>query len=136
MENPLIFLTRPCGSPGAASKLFEDFVSAHDASEESLQSKLDISPELLEMAWEESNESEDHILTPSNLVEVVHSHAASAIEKYMAWKLLRTDLAHIFFKEIKDHGRVVSFKAKARKAVDAAKQAFCNSHDDNEICLV
>lgn len=130
------FAIHPPNSPGQAAKLFDEFVSAHDASEESLQTNLDISPELLEIAWEESAETEDHILTPSFLVELVHSHAASAIEKYMAWKLLRTETAHVFFKEIKDHGRVVSFKAKARKAVDAAKQAFCNSHEDSDMCLV
>jgi hypothetical protein len=96
---------------------------------------LDISPGLLEMAWEESN-MEDEDLTPSSLVELVHAHAGSAIEKYMAWRLLQTESGHVFFKEIKDHGRIVSFKAKAKTAVDAAKQAFCNSHPQSDLCLV
>lgn len=132
------FAMSPPNSPGAASKLFDQFIAAHDASDDLLQSKLDISPELLEIAWEEYTEGEgDHnMMTPNQLVELIHSHSASAIEKYMAWKFLKTDMAHIFFKEIKDHGRVVSFKAKARKAVEAAKQAFCNSHADNDLCLV
>jgi hypothetical protein len=66
------------------------------------------------------------------------AHSASTIEKYMAWKILRTDaVAHVFFREVKDHGRVVSFKAKARKAVDSARQAFClDHHDDSDLCLV
>jgi hypothetical protein len=131
------FAMSPPNSPGAASKLFDQFIAAHDASDDLLQSKLDISPELLEIAWEEYTEGEgDHMMTPNQLVELIHSHAASAIEKYIAWKFLKTDMAHIFFKEIKDHGRVVSFKAKARKAVEVAKQAFCNSHADNDLCLV
>ena len=42
----------------------------------------------------------------------------------------------MFFKDIKDHGRISSFKAKARKAVDAAKQTFCNTHEKSDLCLV
>ena len=120
-------------SPSQQQKLYDEFIAAQQISEEELQQKLEVSPELLEMAWEEAAEEE---LTPSSLIELVHAHAASAIEKYMAWKLLRTDMSHIFFKEIKDHGRVVSFKAKARKAVDNAKRVFCQSHEDSELCLV
>ena len=147
-DKAVSFAINAPNSPGACEKLYSDFLSAHDASVETLQSKLDISPEILEIAWEEtaseddgaasgsSSSSSDHVITPSGLVDLVHSHTASAIEKYMAWKILRTDMAHVFFKEIKEKGRVVSFKAKARKAVDAAKQAFCNDHQDSEMCLV
>jgi hypothetical protein len=122
-------------SPGQATKLFDAFCDALAATEKELEAKLDISPGLLEMAWEESN-MEDEDLTPSSLVELVHAHAGSAIEKYMAWRLLQTESGHVFFKEIKDHGRIVSFKAKAKTAVDAAKQAFCNSHPQSDLCLV
>lgn len=136
-DKAISFAMHPPNSPGASAKLFSEFVSAHDSSEDSLQSKLDISTEILEMAWEESaDEDGDHLLTPSTFVDLVHSHTASSIEKYMAWKVLRTDLAHVFFKEIKEHGRVVGFKAKARKAVEAAKQAFCNDHEDSDLCLI
>lgn len=130
------FAIHPPNSPVASEKLFEDFVAAHDASESSLQSQLSISPEVLEIAWEEFSETEDHLLTPSALVDLVHSHTASALEKYMAWKILRTELAHVFFKEIKDHGRVVAFKAKTAKTVEAAKETFCHSHHDSDLCLV
>lgn len=122
-------------SPGQATKLFDDFCDAHESSEEEIQTKLDISTEFLEMAWEESNVGEEDV-TPSSLVELVHAHSATSIEKYMAWRLLQTEWSHIFFKDIKDHGRVVSFKAKAKKAVDAAKVAFCISHADSDLCLV
>jgi hypothetical protein len=135
-DKAITFAINAPNSPAASEKLFGEFVAAHDSTEASIQSQLDINSELLEMAWEESGEMEDHLLTPAALIDLVHSHAASAIEKYMAWKLLRTDVSHVFFKEIKDHGRVVSFKGKARKAVEAAKQAFCNSHEDSDICLV
>mmetsp|Transcript_16132 Transcript_16132/g.28172 ORF Transcript_16132/g.28172 Transcript_16132/m.28172 type:complete len:247 (+) Transcript_16132:13-753(+) len=135
------FSMNPPNSPNAADKLFGEFCEAQKATEEDIQKELEISPELLELAWEEALESAEMdgataTLTPSNLVELVHSHAASQIEKYKAWKFLQSSLAHVFFKEIKDHGRIASFKAKARKAVDAAKQAFCNDHEDSDLCLV
>lgn len=125
-------------SPGEASKLWQDFCRAQDAPENTLQAELDITPELLEMAWEEAaaEEEGDHLLTASSLIELVQGHAASAMETYLAWKLLKSETSHIFFKEIKDHGRVVAFKAKTRKAVDAAKEVFCKSHADSEICFV
>eukprot|EP00980_Cylindrotheca_fusiformis_P004637 scaffold991_cov128-Cylindrotheca_fusiformis.AAC.9 len=122
-------------SPGQATKLFDDFCNVYEASEEDLEMKLDVSTDLLEVAWEESS-LDGAELTPSGLVELVHAHTASAIEKYMAWRFLQTQSAHVFFKEIKDHGRVISFKAKAKTAVDAAKQAFCETHGDSELCLV
>jgi hypothetical protein len=58
------------------------------------------------------------------------------MEKYMAWKILRTEWSHVFFRDVKDHGRIVSFKAKARKTVEAAKQAFCQDHKDSDLCPV
>mmetsp|Transcript_14781 Transcript_14781/g.23121 ORF Transcript_14781/g.23121 Transcript_14781/m.23121 type:complete len:226 (+) Transcript_14781:215-892(+) len=123
-------------SPGQAEKLYHEFEEAQHASDQEIRSKLDISPELLEMAWQEAEENESHTLTPDSLIELVHSHAASAIEKYMAWKLLKSDMAHIFFKDLKDHGRVVAFKAKTQNAVDVAKDVFCRNHDDEEYCYV
>ena len=146
-DKAITFVMHPPNSPIASDQLFSEFVSAHEATAESLHATLDISPEILELAWEESlssspddggDEGGDHVLTPSALIELVHSHRASTIEKYMAWKILRTDaVAHVFFREVKDHGRVVSFKAKARKAVDAARQAFGHDHDDDsDLCLV
>jgi len=132
----------PCpNSPGKASKLYQDFCRAQDAPIDSLNEQLEMTPELLQMAWEETSLeddiAQDHgAITPAGLVELVQGHAATAIEKYLAWKLLRTDLGHLFFKEIKESGRVVAFKAKTIKTVEAAKRTFCNSHSDSEICLV
>lgn len=126
-------------SPGQATKLYDEFIAANETPVKSLQQAIDVSPELLEMAWEEAAEEEEgtHSLTPASFIELVHAHAATTMEKYMAWKYLQSDQSHIFFKEIKSHGRVVSFKAKTRKAVDAAKEMFCRNHqDDNEICYV
>lgn len=123
-------------SPGQATKLYEDFCQAQDTPLKSIQEAIDVSPELLEMAWEEASEESEE-LTPASFIDLVHAHAASAMEKYLAWKFLQSEMAHIFFKEIKHHGRVVSFKAKTRKAVEAAKDVFCRTHqDDNEICFV
>lgn len=123
-------------SPGQATKLYDDFLAAQEAPLASIQESIDVSGELLEMAWEEAAE-EERSLTPDAFIELLHAHKASAMEKYLAWKLLQSEMAHVFFKEIKDHGRVVSFKAKTPKTVDAAKQMFCRTHqDDNEICFV
>ena len=128
-------------SPGQATKLYDEFCQAQDAPLKSIQDTIDVSADLLEMAWEETAEENEgsgtHNLTPASFIELVHAHSATAIEKYYAWKLLQSDMAHIFFKEIKSNGRVVSFKAKTRKAVEAAKEMFCRTHqDENEICFV
>jgi len=119
-------------------KIFDDFAAALEETETKLRSDLDISPELLEMAWEEKNEDESHELTPDHLINLIHSHAASKLETYKAWRLLRTNMAHVFFKEIKDHGRVVAFKAKAQKTVEAAKETFCKNPDNamDDFCWV
>lgn len=131
----------PCpSSPGQATKLYDELCKAQDAPIQSIQDAIDVTPDLLEMAWEEAamqDEDSSHTLTPASFIELIHAHAATAMEKYFAWKYLQSDMCHIFFKEIKSHGRVVSFKAKTRKAVAAAKEMFCRTHqDDNEICFV
>jgi len=134
----------PCpNTPGEASKLYDEFCEAHDdMSLRSIQLAIDMTPDLLVMAWEEAaDESEEgsssNLLTPASFIELVHAHTATALEKYIAWKFLQSEIAHVFFKEIKLHGRVVSFKAKTRKAVEAAKDVFCRTHQvDNEICFV
>jgi hypothetical protein len=162
IEDKAVHFAMPVpNTPKAAEQLFVDFCHAQEATEDQLQALLEINPELLELAWEEAvahdEESSDagggggggggitpqsqshhhhhnHLVTPSALIELVHSHPPTAIEKYMAWKLLRTEISHVFFKEIKEHGRVVSFKAKDRKAVDAARQVFCKTHEGDEYC--
>jgi hypothetical protein len=118
-----------------ADKLLEQLEHAHAISEEELSKELDLTPELLEMAWEESTATDgghEEVLTPNQLVELVHSHKANHIEKYEAWRLLRSEIGHIFFKEIKENGRVVAFKAKPRDSVEASKHTFWNNHKDNK----
>lgn len=93
----------PCpNSPGQATKLYDEFCAAQDTPVASLQEAIDVSPELLEMAWEEAAEEEEgsHSLTAASFVELVQGHAASSMEKYMAWKYLQSDVSHIFFKEV------------------------------------
>jgi len=135
-----ISYTMPCPTtPGQAEKLYTEFCQAQDTPLDTLQERLGITPELLELVWEDlenDEESSDHSLTAASLVDSVSSDAASAIEKYLAWQLLKSDTAHIFFKEIKTHGRVVAFKCKAKKAVDAAKLEFCKTHNTNELCFL
>ena len=137
-DKAVTFSTPAPTSPKKFDELLTQLAAAQEASEEELCAKLDVSADLLEMAWEDAadEESSSHELTAKSFVQLVHSHAASAIEEYMAWKLLKGETAHVFFKDLKHNGRVLSFKAKARKAVENAKQAFCSSHDDAEFCLV
>jgi hypothetical protein len=119
-------------------QLFDEFAAALEEPEMELRKDLDISPDLLEMAWAEALDSDSHQLTAPSLIDLVHSHAADGIEAYKAWRLMKTDMAHVFFKELKDHGRVVAFKAKAEKAVDAAKDTFCKNptHAEDDFCWV
>mmetsp|Transcript_15454 Transcript_15454/g.25770 ORF Transcript_15454/g.25770 Transcript_15454/m.25770 type:complete len:236 (-) Transcript_15454:214-921(-) len=120
--------------------LFDEFAVALEEGPSDLRKDLDISPELLQMAWEEAIEDEDssHEITGKSLVELIHAHSASALDAYKAWRLLRTESSHIFFKEIKSHGRVVAFKAKTTKAVENAKRAFCTKAENAEedLCFV
>ena len=39
-------------------------------------------------------------------------------------------MGHVFFKEIKDKGRTVAFKAKAPDAVEASADIFVADHDE------
>lgn len=96
-------------SPGQAEKLYNEFCKAQDSPIKSIESEIDVSGELLQMAWEEAaeeseNESSSQNLTPASFIELVHAHAASAMEKYLAWKYLQSEQAHVFFKEIKSNG--------------------------------
>lgn len=121
-----------------AEHLLMELASVQDAPEEILCQKLDVTPDLLEMAWEETADEDhpSHELTAKSFVKLIHSKAASAMEEYMAWQLLKGETAHVFFKDMKQHGRILSFKAKARKAVENAKDAFCSSHDNVEFCCL
>jgi hypothetical protein len=120
---------------------FEQLCAVQTSSEHALRERLAVSADLLEMAWEEtvgtSSGEQESLLTPSTFIHLLHSHTPDHVEAYAAWRFLRTDIAHIFFKEMKDHGRVVSFKAKDNKSVTAAKASFCQSHtDENDFCYV
>ena len=58
------------------------------------------------------------------------------MEWYMVWRLLKQDMARIFFNELKQNSRVVEFKTKAAKAVEAAKKTFCNTYDKPKFFFV
>jgi hypothetical protein len=120
-------------SPKQAQKLLEQLEHAQAVSETELRNEIDISPELLEMAWEEVVDDDEHgLMTSKALIELVHSHAASPIENYMAWRLLKAEVGHVFFKELKENGRVTSFKPKPAKSVEAAKANFCAHHEEEQ----
>lgn len=134
-DKAVTYATPAPSSQSAANKLLMGLSHAQAASEQELRTELDISSDLLEMAWEEAIDLDDHTLTPKSLLQLVHSETVSALQSYQAWRLLRQETGHVFFRELKQDGRVVAFKAKARKGVDAAKRAFCDHHDDDELCF-
>lgn len=74
-----------------ADDLLEELDEAQDMPDEELNKELDISPELLAMAWEEveDGDDDDQEIKAKDLIELVHSHKATGIEKYEAWRLLR-----------------------------------------------
>jgi hypothetical protein len=75
-------------------------------------------------------DEETGMMTSQSLIELIHSHSASPIENYMAWRLLKAEVGHVFFKELKENGRVTSFKPKPAKSVEAAKANFCANHEE------
>ena len=137
-DKQITFATPRPTNDKQVEKLLAELSQLQEAAEDVLCSKLEVSPDLLEMAWEEAADEEhpSHELTAKSFIKLIHSKGASAVEEYMAWRLLKGEMAHVFFKELKQNGRVLSFKAKARKAVDNAKEAFCSSHNDVDFCFV
>lgn len=138
-DKAVTYVIPPLTNERGAEQLFNELAEAQEASEEALLKKLDLSPDLLEIAWEDtaSHEAESHELTPKSFIELIHSHTASKVEAYMAWRYLKMQHANVFFVELKQNGRVVAFKAKPEKAVEAAKATFCIHHpDDVAFCLV
>jgi len=137
-DKDVAFAISAPSNPKMTDSVMKEMEDAHDASEKMLQTKLDVSPELLAMAWEEAAESESHV-TPKLFIELLHAKTIDSLEAYMTWRLLRLEKSHIFFKELKVDGRVVAFKAKTRKSVDAAKEHFCRDiefMDDDSFCFV
>jgi hypothetical protein len=123
-----------------------------------LTKELDLDAEVLELAWEEASSTSvgaseaapgssstsstsststsaigHAIVTPDSFLELVHSRpSAGPGESYRVWRLLSTDLGHVFFKDIADHGRITAFRAKGKPAVEAAKSAFCEDHEQEK----
>jgi hypothetical protein len=125
-------------TPKKAAKLLEELEHAQAVSETELRNEIGITPELLEMAWEEvaADEEQHGLMTSTALIELIHSHSATQIENYMAWRLLKAEVGHVFFKELKENGRVKSFKPKNAKSVMAAKANFCAEHqEERDFCF-
>ena len=90
-DKAVTYSTPAPNTPKKFDELLTQLAAAQEASEEELCAKLEVSADLLEMAWEEAADEEtaSHELTAKSFIQLVHSHAASAIEEYMAWKLLK-----------------------------------------------
>lgn len=189
-DKEVLFSTpRPTNEKQAVA-LIASFLEVQEAEESVLLQKLGVTPELLEMAWEETiyeepepeeeevveeidaaaavegavvdgaaeevegtedieevietalvaeNKAADpnnHELTAKSFIQLLQGKKASPVEEYMAWKLLQGEMAHVFFKDMKVQGRILSFKAKPRKGADNAKEVFCQTHEDVEFCDV
>jgi len=120
-----------------AEQLLHQLEQAHEEAESELAKDLDVTPELLGMVWEEAVEDEEmDQLKPAQLVEMVHSQKATPVQKYKAWRLLKSDVGHIFFKDVKEKGRVTGFKAKPASSVEASREAYCNTHPDDALCQI
>ena len=66
-------------------------------------SEMLMSAETLELAWEAAAEDPDHPLTAKSFIDLVHSRSPkSALETYQSWRLLCTDMSHVFFKALKE----------------------------------
>jgi len=94
---------------------------------------LGVDPELLEMAWELAAESDKKTVSPKFLMSLVDENfLKTSVDKYKAFRLLTSDLGRIFFKSINEN----EYKAKAAKAVQASKENWCRSAEDEEWCFV
>eukprot|EP00613_Pedinella_sp_CCMP2098_P006597 CAMPEP_0171596900 /NCGR_PEP_ID=MMETSP0990-20121206/2218_1 /TAXON_ID=483369 /ORGANISM="non described non described, Strain CCMP2098" /LENGTH=199 /DNA_ID=CAMNT_0012158185 /DNA_START=195 /DNA_END=794 /DNA_ORIENTATION=+ len=152
-EKSVTFSTPPPANPKECAKLLKDLNKAHGEDAVELRMALNVDAELIALAWEETDSLMEYsgsqewplphsdTITAGAFLELVSGAPAnSPAEKYRAWRLLGfTELGHIFFKAIKEKGRVTSFRAKTAKAVEDAKKAFCNGSHGNEepgFCLI
>jgi len=139
-EKQLHFIAPPPANPKEHTRLFKEIDASHMASVADLTKSLDLDPEVLELAWEESSSELEGMLATDTFVELVHSRKPiDSVEAYRAWRFLMTDLGTVFFKSIKENGRVMAFKAKTEAAVEAAKTMFCKDEKIQKqyhFCLV
>ena len=94
--------------------------------------KMGIEPEDLELAWEFLSEEESNEFSARSIVKAIDEKLCkSSVDAYRAFRLLSSDLGHVFFKSLSG----AKFKLKAAKAVQASKDAYCRQHDV-EFCFV
>jgi len=95
---------------------------------------LGVEAEDLELAWEFFSEEEEKTEWSARAIlqAIDETLCRSSIEKYKAFRLLNSDLGHIFFKTLSG-GR---YKLKSPKAVQASKENWCRAHDELDYCLV
>ena len=123
--------------PKNIAKTLGEFADTLHANSKNLCNQLGIDAELFMLAWETAAEEEEGDLYVDGFFQHMLSRKTNSLEeRYKAWRLLTSDVGHLFFKELKTNGRVDHWKAKTVKAVDAAKQQFCASHDEPEFCFV
>lgn len=92
-----------------------------------------VDPADLEMAWELCAETDQSTFSPKSIASLIdESLCNSPVDLYKTFRLLTSDLGKLFFKPINDH----EYKAKAFKAVQASKEAWCREHTELEYCLV
>jgi hypothetical protein len=94
---------------------------------------LGVEPDILELAWEMLKDEDKSSWSAKTILRSIDdSMCRSPVEQYRAFRLLTSDLGHIFFKSLSDN----MFKPKNDKAVKASKENWCRSHDELDYCLL
>ena len=115
-------------SPMKRIKDFEDVLATSAA-------RL-VDPEVLEICYELAAEEDDGKVFRVKEIAKLFDEGTSPVDLYRTFRIMTSELGRVFFKSAK--GEAAAFKAKAHKAVDAAKVTLCNTHGDDygEFCLV
>jgi hypothetical protein len=109
-----------------------DILKEYNAVMQTEASKLGVDVIDLEMAWELCAE-EGHNFSAKGILSLVdESFFKSTIDKYKAFRLLTSDIGHIFFKKVSND----AFKPKAQKSVQASKEQWCREQTELDWCFV
>jgi hypothetical protein len=122
-------------SPDAKAKkadpevVLKPFETVHDLE----PTALGVAPEDLELAWEFlAEEDNDSWSARSILQNIDDKLCRTPVEQYKAFRLLTSDLGHVFFKSLSGG----FYKLKNAKSVRASKDQWCRAHEEADFCFV
>lgn len=94
---------------------------------------LGVAPDDLELAWEFLTEEDKDSWSARTILQAIDDKLCrSPVEQYQAFRLLTSDLGHVFFKTLSGG----FYKLKNAKAVRASKEQWCRAHEEVEFCFV